>query len=144
MLDVIYYPVSAVLWFWHKIFGDALGLDSGLVWVLAVVFLVFTIRLLVVRSSIAQMRMQLRMRTIRPQMEALRKKHADDGQRLLTETRKLHAEHGIKPFVGFPILPVAVLVYWVSSNIWTFGQQHLLWRRLDREQAALTTRPTST
>ncbi|MDN5723992.1 MAG: membrane protein insertase YidC, partial [Corynebacterium sp.] len=32
MLDFIYYPISAVLWFWHKVFGFVLGPDSGLSW----------------------------------------------------------------------------------------------------------------
>nr|GLK40469.1 hypothetical protein GCM10017611_73440 [Rhodococcus wratislaviensis] len=38
MLDVIYYLVSAILWFWHKIFGSALGPDSGFAWALANVY----------------------------------------------------------------------------------------------------------
>ena len=29
MLDVIYYPVSAILWFWHVIFGGLLDPASG-------------------------------------------------------------------------------------------------------------------
>lgn len=44
MLDFIYYPISAVLWFWHKVFGFVLGPDSGLSWALAIIFLVVTIR----------------------------------------------------------------------------------------------------
>ncbi len=26
--------------------------------------------------------------------------------------------------VGGPFLPIAIIIYWVSNNIWTFGQQH--------------------
>ncbi len=29
MLDVTYYPMSAIQWFWHKIFGSALGSDNA-------------------------------------------------------------------------------------------------------------------
>ena len=29
MLNIIYYPVSAILWFWHKVFGFVLSPDSG-------------------------------------------------------------------------------------------------------------------
>lgn len=37
MLDVVYYPVSAVLWFWHRVFGSVLG-ENGFAWALAVIF----------------------------------------------------------------------------------------------------------
>ena len=41
MLNFIYYPVSAIMWFWHKVFGAVpfLGPDNGIAWALAVVFL---------------------------------------------------------------------------------------------------------
>lgn len=29
MLDVVYYPISAVLWAWHRVFGAILGADNG-------------------------------------------------------------------------------------------------------------------
>jgi YidC/Oxa1 family membrane protein insertase len=46
--------------------------------------------------------------------------------------------------VGAPFLPLAVLLYWVSNNLWTLGQQYVVYRRIDaeesakREQAAVT------
>lgn len=47
--------------------------------------------------------------------------------------------------VGGPFLPIAILLYWVSNNVWTYGQQHLVFRKIDREeeekrQEALTRR----
>ena len=39
MLDFIYYPVSWILWFWHRAFGYVFGMNSGVAWGLAVVFL---------------------------------------------------------------------------------------------------------
>lgn len=44
MLDVIFYPVSAVLWLWHSIFAAVLGESSGAAWALAIVCLVITLR----------------------------------------------------------------------------------------------------
>lgn len=39
--------------------------------------------------------------------------------------------------VGGPFLPIAILLYWVSNNIWTYGQQHLVFGRIEkREEAA--------
>lgn len=37
--------------------------------------------------------------------------------------------------VGGPFLPpIAILLYWVSNNIWTYGQQHIVFRRIDAEE----------
>jgi YidC/Oxa1 family membrane protein insertase len=36
--------------------------------------------------------------------------------------------------VGGPFLPVAILLYWLSNNIWTLAQQHVVNRLLDREE----------
>ena len=30
---------------------------------------------------------------------------------------------------------IAILLYWVSNNLWTYGQQHLVFARIDREEA---------
>jgi YidC/Oxa1 family membrane protein insertase len=35
----------------------------------------------------------------------------------------------------FPV-PIGVLLYFLANNVWTFGQQHFLSTRLDREEAA--------
>jgi YidC/Oxa1 family membrane protein insertase len=37
--------------------------------------------------------------------------------------------------VGAPFLPLAILIYWVSNNLWTLGQQYIVYRRIDAEQA---------
>lgn len=36
--------------------------------------------------------------------------------------------------VSGPFFPVAILLYWVSNNVWTFGQQHLVFGRMAREE----------
>ncbi|MEZ0053723.1 YidC/Oxa1 family membrane protein insertase [Mycobacterium sp. MAA66] len=37
--------------------------------------------------------------------------------------------------VGGPFLPIAILLYWVSNNIWTYGQQHLVFGRIEKREA---------
>ena len=37
--------------------------------------------------------------------------------------------------VGAPFLPLAVLIYWVANNLWTLGQQYVVYRRIDSEEA---------
>ncbi|WP_109527296.1 MULTISPECIES: membrane protein insertase YidC [Nocardia] len=42
--------------------------------------------------------------------------------------------------LGGAVLPIAILLYWVSNNAWTLGQQHIVYRRLDTEAAVLAQR----
>ena len=37
--------------------------------------------------------------------------------------------------VGAPFLPLAVLLYWVANNLWTLGQQYVVYRKIDAEEA---------
>jgi YidC/Oxa1 family membrane protein insertase len=106
MLDIIYYPVSAILWFWHKAFGAVLGPDNGFAWALAVVFLVFTLRLVLLKPAISQVRTTRQMQELGPQIKALQKKHAGDRQKQAVEMQKLQKENGFSPLMG--CLPVLV------------------------------------
>ena len=36
--------------------------------------------------------------------------------------------------VGGPFLPLAIILYWVSNNIWTYGQQHVVFGRIERRE----------
>lgn len=94
MLDFIYYPVSAILWFWHTVFGAVLGPDNGVAWALAVVFLVFTLRILLLKPAIKQVRTTRLMQELGPQIKALQKKYSGDRARQATEMQKLQKEHG--------------------------------------------------
>jgi YidC/Oxa1 family membrane protein insertase len=38
--------------------------------------------------------------------------------------------------VGAPFLPLAVLLYWVANNLWTLGQQYVVYRKIDSEESA--------
>ena len=38
--------------------------------------------------------------------------------------------------VGGPFLPIAIIIYWLSNNIWTFGQQHYVFGRIEKEEEA--------
>ncbi|MBY6540323.1 membrane protein insertase YidC [Rhodococcus sp. BP-349] len=130
MLDFIYYPVSAILWFWHRCFGFALGADSGFAWALAVVFLVFTLRLILYKPFVKQVRTARQMQELQPQIKAFQKKYGKDKQRLATEMQKLQKEHGFSPIMGcLPVLaqaPVFIGLFHVlrsfNRTTNTFGQ----------------------
>jgi YidC/Oxa1 family membrane protein insertase len=36
--------------------------------------------------------------------------------------------------VGGPFLPLAILFYWVSNNIWTYGQQHYVFGKIEKRE----------
>jgi len=262
VLNFIYYPVSFILWVWHRAFGYLLGYSSGITWALSVVFLVFTLRAILYWPFVHQMRSMRKMQQFQPEMTKLREKYKNDRQKQTEELQKLQREHGVNPLggclpmfvqipvfiglfhvlrefkpgktenyffsgaenqsfvdasffgaklgawptmpaaelgalgttlaqqiipmiplmiaagifthitarhsvarqnatpgaldnpqtammqklmlyvfpigvvVGAPFLPLAILIYWVSNNLWTLGQQYLVYKKIDAEEAA--------
>jgi YidC/Oxa1 family membrane protein insertase len=99
-LDYIYYPVSGIMWVWHKIFGSFMGANNPWAWVLSVVFLVFTLRGILFKLFMKQMDSQLKMQAVQPEMKKLREKYKDDRQRLTEEMMRLNKEAGVNPLSG--------------------------------------------
>lgn len=97
MLDPVYVAVSAVMWAWHQLFGLLLGPASGAAWALSVVFLVLTLRTILIRPVLAQVRAGRALRDLTPELAELRRRHADDPVRLARETAALQREHGAGP-----------------------------------------------
>ncbi|WP_224392665.1 membrane protein insertase YidC [Pseudonocardia sp. ICBG1293] len=108
MLDFIYYPVSWIMWVWHKVFGFVLGDDNGFAWALSVVFLVFTLRVILYKPFVVQVRSMRKMQEMAPEMQKLRKKYANDRQKLATEMQKLQQQNGANPLMG--CLPILVQI----------------------------------
>jgi YidC/Oxa1 family membrane protein insertase len=108
VLNFIYYPVSAIMWFWHKAFGFVFGEASGIAWALAVVFLVFTLRALLYKPFVHQVRSMRKMQEFAPEMQKLRAKYGNDKQKLAAEMQKLQSQQGVNPLGG--CLPVLVQV----------------------------------
>jgi len=148
-LDYIYYPVSGIMWVWHKIFGSFLGPNSALTWVLSVVFLIFTLRAILFKPFMKQMDSQLKMQAIQPQMKKIREKYKDDKQRLSEEMMKLNKEAGVNPlasclpaliqapvFIGlFHVLrmfqpvndgPEGPSVWFYRANVYFFGHEDVV------------------
>ncbi|OBF52708.1 membrane protein insertase YidC [Mycobacterium sp. 852002-50816_SCH5313054-b] len=132
-LDVIYYPVSWIMWAWYKLFAALLGPSNFFAWALSVMFLVFSLRALLYKPFVRQIRTTRQMQELQPQIKALQKKYSKDRQRMALEMQKLQREHGFNPILGcLPMLaqiPVFLGLYHVlrSFNRTTggFGQPHL-------------------
>lgn len=119
-LDIVYYPVSAIMWLWYKAFGFVLGPSNFFAWALAVMFLVFTLRALLYKPFVRQIRTMRQMQELQPQIKALQKKYGKDRQRMALEMQKLQREHGFNPILGcLPMLaqiPVFLGLYHVLRS----------------------------
>ncbi|GAC57160.1 hypothetical protein GOHSU_16_01180 [Gordonia hirsuta DSM 44140 = NBRC 16056] len=108
MLDFIYYPVSWVMSAWHWLFAHLLPdtpNGSGIAWALSVACLVFTVRAVLYKPFVAQVRTTKKMQELNPQIQTLRKKYANDRVRMTEEMQKLQKEHGFSPILGcLPLL----------------------------------------
>ncbi len=99
-LDIIYYPVSAIMWVWYKAFAFLLGPSNFFAWALSVMFLVFTLRAILYKPFVRQIRTTRQMQELQPQIKALQKKYGKDRQRMALEMQKLQREHGFNPVLG--------------------------------------------
>jgi YidC/Oxa1 family membrane protein insertase len=132
-LDIIYYPVSAIMWVWYKAFASVLGPTNFFAWALSVMFLVFTLRAILYKPFVRQIRTTRQMQELQPQIKALQKKYGKDRQRLAMEMQKLQREHGFNPLLGcLPMLaqvPVFLGLYHVlrcfNRTTGGFGVPHL-------------------
>ncbi len=119
-LDFIYYPVSGIMWLWYKLFGFLLGPSNFFAWGLSVMFLVFTLRAILYKPFVRQIRTTRQMQELQPQIKALQKKYGKDRQRMALEMQKLQREHGFNPILGcLPMLaqiPVFLGLYHVLRS----------------------------
>ncbi|MEV5832898.1 membrane protein insertase YidC [Nocardia sp. NPDC052112] len=111
MLDFIYYPVSALLWLWHTAFAAVLGPASAVAWVLAVVFLVITLRAALLLPFLKQARTQAAMQRLQPRVKSIQQKYKDDPVRRNTEIQQLYKDNGVNLFASLIPMIAQVLVF---------------------------------
>lgn len=122
MLDWLYTAISWVMLRWHDLFV-AIGLpkDGGLSWALSIMFLVITLRVLMFRFFVKQVKTQRAMQELQPKMQALRQKYKDDRQTMSREIMALQQEAGVNMLAGcLPILlqaPVFISLFHVLKYI---------------------------
>ena len=112
MLNFIYWPISWVLWAYHKLFGAMLSPDSGLAWALSIIMLTVTIRALLIKPMVNQMRSMRRMQEMQPRMQEIRAKYKNDQQKMAEETQKLYKEMGTNPLASclVPLVQMPVFI----------------------------------
>src|SRR6478609_9178486 len=123
-LDFIYWPVSAIMWVWYKAFAFILGPANFFAWALSVMFLVFTLRAILYKPFVRQIRTTRQMQELQPQIKALQKKYGSDRQRMAVEMQKLQREHGFNPLMGcLPVLVQAPVVIGLFHVLRSFNRR---------------------
>ena len=106
MLDWLYTAIAWVMKQWHALFSTFLDPASGITWALSIVFLVVTIRVLLFRLFVKQVKSQRAMQEIQPEIQKLRKQYGSDKQGFSQAMMALQKERGVNPLAGcLPILP---------------------------------------
>ncbi len=113
MLNFIYLPISWVLKFWHEAIGFIIPESSGISWILAIVLLTCTVRLLLLKPMVNQMRSTRKMQEMQPRMQEIREKYKNDQQKMAEETQKLYREMGTNPLASC-IVPLVQLPIFIG------------------------------
>lgn len=101
----LYYAISGILLFWHKLATFVLSPANGWSWVLAIIGLTVTIRALLIPLFVKQIKSSRNMQLIQPKVKELQKKYGHDRERLAQETMKLYKDTGTNPFAScLPLL----------------------------------------
>lgn len=132
--NLIYNPISGIMLLWYKAFTWLGGLlpgienpeSNGIVWVLAVIFLVVTLRLLLFWPMARQMRFSRKMQEMQPKMKELQKRYKNDREKLAIEMRKLQKKEGFNPLLGclpaFIQIPVFLGLFHVLRSFNRMGE----------------------
>lgn len=103
-LDWIYFAISWILLRWHALWS-AIGLDGKFLgtnwsWVLAIVFLVVTVRVILFPVFVKQIKSQRAMQALQPKVKALQEKHKGDRETLQKEMMELYKTEKANPLMG--------------------------------------------
>ncbi len=89
--------------------------DAGFSWGLAIIFLTFAVRLVLVPLSIRGIKSMRKMQLVAPQLKELQEKYKDDKERQQRELMKLYKDNGVNPLAScFPFLlqiPFFIAIY---------------------------------
>ncbi|HEX5997453.1 MAG TPA: membrane protein insertase YidC [Jiangellales bacterium] len=126
LMEPIYNTISWVLLRWHEFWafvlpGDGRFIGTNWEWVLAIVFLVVTVRIVLFPIFVKQIKSQRAMQALAPKIRELQAKHKGDQQTLREEMMKLYQTEKVNPLMGclpmFLQIPVFFGLFHVLSYI---------------------------
>jgi YidC/Oxa1 family membrane protein insertase len=142
-MGLIYTAISKILLFWHaawhRLVDDVVWLGTNWSWILAIIFLVLTVRALLFPIFVKQIKSQRAMQAMQPKVKALQEKHKGDRESLQKELMELYRSEGTNPLMGclpmFLQIPVFLGLFHVLRHLkpampeslktlygWTIGQ----------------------
>ena len=133
-LDWIYSAISWILLRWHALW-NAIGIPDGRflgtnwTWVLAIVFLVVTVRVILFPIFVKQIKSQRAMQALQPKVKELQEKHKGDRETLQKEMMELYRTVKANPLMGCLPMVLQIPVF--------LGLFHTL-RRLSPENHGVT------
>jgi YidC/Oxa1 family membrane protein insertase len=104
-LDWVYYAISWILLRWHD-FWNLIGvpedrfLGTNWSWVLSIVFLVVTVRVILFPVFVKQIKSQRAMQALQPKVKELQNKHKGDRETLQKEMMELYKTEKANPLMG--------------------------------------------
>src|SRR5215213_9397451 len=125
MMEPIYWAISWIMLKWHSVWDWILPgvtfLDTNWDWILAIVFLVITVRVILFPIFVKQIRSQRAMQALQPKMKELQAKYKGDQQTLREEMMKLYQTEKVNPLMGclpmFLQIPVFLGLFHVLSYL---------------------------
>ncbi|MET0521762.1 MAG: membrane protein insertase YidC [Jiangellaceae bacterium] len=104
-LDWIYFAISWILLRWHALW-DFIGIPDDAIlgtnwsWILAIVFLVVTVRVILFPVFVKQIKSQRAMQALQPKVKELQEKHKGDRETLQKEMMELYRTEKANPLMG--------------------------------------------
>ncbi|PZM97400.1 MAG: hypothetical protein DIU79_02695 [Actinobacteria bacterium] len=130
-LDWIYWAISWILLFWHSVWEAVVPSDAVLgtnwAWILSIVFLVVTVRVILFPVFVKQIKSQRAMQALQPKIKELQEKHKHDRETFQRELVELYRKEKANPLMGCLPMFIQVPVF--------LGLLHVL-RRLDPAKKA--------
>ncbi len=121
IMTPLYYAVSGILLVWHELWSTIMPADEGWTWVLSIIGLTVTIRVLLIPLFVRQIKSSRNMQLLQPQLKALQQKYKHDRQKLQQEQMKLFQETGTNPLAScLPLIlqiPVLIIFAFLSRFI---------------------------
>ena len=121
VLDWLKDAVSWILIQFHTLLSTFMDPNSGWTWTFSIVGLVIVIRIALIPLFVKQIKAQLNMQLIQPQMKEIQKKYAGDKDRQSQEMMKLYRETGTNPLAScLPIIlqaPIFFALFGVLNGV---------------------------
>jgi YidC/Oxa1 family membrane protein insertase len=120
-MGLLYTAISQILLFWHaawhRLVGSGHWLGTNWSWILAIVFLVLTIRALLFPIFVKQIKSQRAMQALQPQIKELQAKHKGDRESLQKELMELYRKEGTNPLMGCLPLVLQIPVFFSLFHV---------------------------